>query len=88
MSVSYFVGARSGQAKKSGNWFGCFMLLHKNQFGQWSVDPYWFEDKNTYDILLDGLAVGSPVCMQLNTEMKVTDCSVLPEVAPLPLSPD
>lgn len=85
MSAAYFVGARSGTAKKSGNWFGCFMIFHLNQFKQWSVDPFWFEDKNTFEILSDGLSVGSPVILSLNTECKVIDCSVPDDVEPLNL---
>lgn len=85
MAASYFMGCRSGTAKKSGNWYGCLYLLHLNQFRQWSIDPYWFDDKNTFDILMDGLSVGSPVFLTLNTELKVTDLSVLDDVSALML---
>lgn len=85
MAVSYFMGCRSGAAKKSGNWFGCISLLHVNGWGQWSIDPYWVLDENTYDVITDGLSVGCAVSLTLNTEMKVTDIHVYDDVPALPL---
>lgn len=83
MAVSYFMGSRSGEAKKSGNWFGCISLLHLNAWNQWSIDPYWVLDKNTYDVITDGLSVGCAVALTLDTEMKVTDLHVFDDVQPL-----
>lgn len=77
MAATYFMGARSGKKKSNGEWFGNFLLLHKNQYGQWAIDPFWFADQKTYDMALDQAVPYAAVYITLNPELRVTSCEFL-----------
>lgn len=77
MAACYFMGARSGKAKKSGDWFGCFSVLHKNGFGQWTIDPFWFADEKAYTAALNDAVMYASIYLLTNPEGKVVQCEFL-----------
>lgn len=88
MAASYFLGCRSGISKKSGEWFGCITVLCLNQFRQWASVPYWVADKETFDVIMDGLSIGCAVSLSLRQgDLKVTDLQTFDDVPSLPLLP-
>lgn len=86
MAACYFMGARSGKAKKSGNWYGCFYLLHKDNFGQWAIDSYWFDDEETFNQCCEEVEIGFPVVVGLNVSGKITSCVAHDTFPPLDLA--
>lgn len=87
MAACYFMGARSGVAKKSGNWFGCFNLLHTDNFGQWQISAFWFPDKDTFDLACSELSgIGCPVVVGLDVSGKIQNIQLREDIPSLPLS--
>lgn len=65
MSAVYFMGAREGKKKSTGEWFGNATLLFKNNYGNWVCGgkeaTIWFETKKQFDDAIKGVPVGASV---------------------------
>lgn len=50
-AISYFLGARSGKSKKTGNWWGCVRLLTMDAFGQWDSIDIFCQDESVFEMV-------------------------------------
>ena len=49
MSICYYLGSRSGKAKKSGNWFGCTTILFCDQYNNPTTEVIFWESEEQFD---------------------------------------
>lgn len=65
MSAVYFMGAKSGNKKSDGSWYGNVTLLMKNTYGDWvcggKQGTVWFDDRKTFEDAVKGINVGQSV---------------------------
>lgn len=89
MSVCYFLGAKSGVAKKTGKWFGMAIVLGHDQYGGPAINKYWFDSADSFKSACESVLPGYPVYLAINPDDgKITTFSLDDRFEPLEIAPE
>lgn len=85
MAATYFMGARQGTSKKSGNPYYAIALLYENRFGSWELKDKYTSLQVFAEISKQGFVPGVPVVVT-GIDSNITSIQIDSEFSALDLS--
>lgn len=86
MAATYFMGARQGTAKNSGNSYYAISLLYENRFGSWELKDKYTSPQLFAEVSRQGFLPGVPVVVTFGMDSNITNIQIDSDFSALDLN--